>query len=98
MKLGFIGEFSLDWWSVVGFLGQFFFFIRFFVQWLASEKKGESYIPVAFWYFSILGTILLGLYAYIRRDIVFVVASALNLVIYLRNLKLIKKNKSKDLL
>ena len=85
--------FNFDLWSIIGFLGQFFFFMRFFVQWVASERKGKSIIPVSFWYFSVIGTIVLGIYAYARRDIVFLMASFLNIIIYVRNLALIKKEK-----
>ncbi|HVJ64095.1 MAG TPA: lipid-A-disaccharide synthase N-terminal domain-containing protein [Bdellovibrionota bacterium] len=94
MNLSFLKEFELDFWSIIGFLGQFFFFLRFFVQWVASEKKGESYIPLSFWYYSILGTTILGAYAYVRRDLVFFLASILNLGIYMRNLKLINNTKA----
>ena len=36
----------------IGFVGQGLFASRFIVQWIFSEKKGESYIPVIFWYAS----------------------------------------------
>ena len=47
----------------IGFLGQGLFASRFIFQWIYSEKKGESYIPVIFWYLSILGGIGLLIYA-----------------------------------
>ena len=34
-------------WLVIGFLGQGLFFMRFFVQWLASEREKRSTVPVA---------------------------------------------------
>ena len=94
MNINLIKEFKIDGWSLLGLVGQVFFFLRFFLQWIASEKKGKSHIPLSFWYYSIVGTILLGIYAYIRRDIIYFIASVLNLLIYIRNLKLINKKVS----
>jgi len=76
-----------------GFIAQFIFFLRFVVQWWESERKGESIIPPMFWYLSIFGTILILIYSIVRRDIVFSVASALNMLIYLRNIVLLKNPK-----
>jgi lipid-A-disaccharide synthase-like uncharacterized protein len=78
---------------IIGFLGQVLFFGRFLVQWIASEKKGESYIPKSFWYLSIGGSILLLAYSINIGDIVFTLGFSLNLIIYFRNIMLIKKNK-----
>ena len=49
-------------WVTIGFIGQGLFFMRFFVQWLASEKEGKSVIPQSFWYFSIAGSLILLMY------------------------------------
>ena len=78
-------------WVTVGFLGQTLFFMRFFVQWIASEKRKESVIPVAFWYFSIGGGLVLLTYAIYRRDPVFIVGQSAGLFVYLRNLLLIRQ-------
>jgi len=80
---------------VIGFTGQFFFFMRFFVQWIYSEKQRKSVIPVAFWYFSLLGSICLLTYAILRKDIVFIVGQSTGFIIYIRNLYFIKKEKGK---
>ena len=81
-------------WLIVGFLGQFFFASRFIIQWICSEKKKESVVPIAFWYFSILGGVMLLTYAINRQDPVFIVGQAAGLIVYFRNLRLIyKKNK-----
>lgn len=78
-------------WVAIGFLGQAAFFMRFLVQWVASERARKSVVPHAFWYFSIAGgAILLG-YAIWRRDPVFIAGQALGLLIYLRNLFLIAR-------
>ena len=82
---------------IVGFLGQGLFASRFIVQWIFSEKKGESYIPVAFWYLSIFGGLGLLTYAIFRKDPVIIVGQTFGIFIYLRNLILIyKKNNDKN--
>jgi lipid-A-disaccharide synthase-like uncharacterized protein len=75
-------------WIAVGLAGQVFFFSRFLVQWLASEKAGESVFPMAFWYLSLSGGFLLLLYAIYRRDPVFIVGQTTGTFIYLRNIHL----------
>lgn len=72
-----------------GFAAQFIFFLRFVVQWYESERRGRSHIPIAFWYLSIIGAVMILIYAILKRDIVFTAASVLSLAIYLRNLMLI---------
>jgi len=90
MLLGF----QLDLWLILGFVAQSLFFMRFLVQWIVSEKKGESVIPTIFWHFSFSGGLLLFIYALHRKDPVFVVGQGLGLFIYLRNIYLIwKKNR-----
>ena len=78
-------------WLTVGFLGQAFFSMRFLVQWIASEKKRESVIPVSFWFFSIGGGLTLLIYAIYRYDPVFILGQAAGLFVYLRNLYLIRR-------
>ncbi len=78
---------------VVGFIGQGLFASRFIVQWIYSEKKGESYIPVIFWYLSIFGGFFLLLYAISRKDPVIITGQSFGIFIYLRNLFLIYKKK-----
>ncbi|MCM8783328.1 MAG: lipid-A-disaccharide synthase N-terminal domain-containing protein [Candidatus Omnitrophica bacterium] len=82
---------KLNFWLVLGFVAQFCFFLRFFVQWIVSEKKGRSTVPLAFWYLSLLGGTLLLIYSLYRKDPVFILGQALGLAIYVRNLILIKK-------
>ncbi len=75
----------------IGFIGQGLFASRFVFQWIASEKKGESFIPVIFWYLSIFGGIGLLTYAIFRKDPVIIVGQSFGIFIYLRNLILIYK-------
>ena len=77
----------------IGFLGQGIFASRFIVQWIHSERKGESSIPLIFWYLSIFGGIGLLTYAIFRKDPVIILGQSFGIFIYLRNLILIyKKN------
>ena len=87
--------FGLDWnyLVILGLIGNATFSMRFLVQWLASERRGESVIPVSFWYWSIAGSILMFLYFLFRRDPVGILAYLPNSVIYIRNLMLIRKGK-----
>ena len=86
----------MNYWMILGLIAQGLFFGRFFIQWIASERKGESTVPVAFWFFSVLGGGLLLLYAIHQRDIVFILGQAGGLVIYARNLMLIYQKKQRD--
>tara|TARA_B100000927_G_scaffold231713_1_gene191728 strand:- start:321 stop:617 length:297 start_codon:yes stop_codon:yes gene_type:complete len=80
---------------IIGFLGQGLFASRFVVQWIYSEKKGESSIPLVFWYLSIFGGIGLLTYAIFRKDPVIISGQLFGIFIYTRNLILIyKKNKN----
>jgi lipid-A-disaccharide synthase-like uncharacterized protein len=76
----------LNWWVLLGYAGQTLFAMRFIVQWVESERAGRSVIPVAFWFFSIGGGVLLLVYALYIRDPVFIIGQGLGLFVYLRNL------------
>jgi len=77
-------------WLGIGFLGQALFFMRFFIQWLHSERQKRSVIPVAFWYFSLGGGVVLLAYAIHRKDPVFILGQGAGLIIYLRNMYFIR--------
>ena len=80
-------------WVMVGLGGQMAFTARFLVQWIASEKAGRSTVPVAFWYFSIVGGTVLLSYAIYRGDPVFILGQSMGVVIYSRNLWLIRRER-----
>lgn len=82
-------------WVAIGLAGQFFFTMRFVVQWIASERKRKSVIPESFWYFSILGSLILLCYSLYRKDPVFILGQAFGTTVYLRNLYFIHKDKSR---
>ena len=80
----FVAKFQ--WWVLLGYVAQILFTMRFLVQWIASERARKSVVPVAFWFFSIGGGVLLLIYALYRRDPVFIAGQAFGLVVYMRNL------------
>ena len=80
-------------WLVIGFLGQAFFSMRFLVQWIFSERRRKSIVPVAFWYFSLFGGATLLAYAIYREDPVFILGQGAGLLIYSRNLYFIWREK-----
>ena len=91
----------MDWndsitWLAIGLLGTATFGSRFLLQWVASERAGRSYIPLAFWWLSIAGSLLLLAYAIHKRDPVFILANAPNSLIYARNLTLIYRERAKQ--
>lgn len=81
-------------WLGVGFLGQLLFSSRFVLQWIASERARRSVVPVSFWLFSIAGGIVLLSYAIYRHDPVFIFGQASGLLIYIRNLMLIRSERT----
>jgi lipid-A-disaccharide synthase-like uncharacterized protein len=86
---------GLDWnyLVILGLIGTVTFSMRFLVQWWASERQGESVIPVSFWYWSIAGSIIMFVYFLFRRDPVGILAYFPNSIIYIRNLMLIRKRR-----
>lgn len=80
-------------WLALGLLGQAMFSMRFVVQWVQSERTGRSIVPTAFWYFSIAGGVALLAYAVHRLDPVFILGQGLGLLVYGRNLALIRAEK-----
>ena len=78
---------------LIGFTGQALFASRFIFQWILSERKGESYIPIIFWYLSIFGGFGLLTYAIFRQDPVIIVGQTFGIFIYLRNLILMVRSK-----
>jgi lipid-A-disaccharide synthase-like uncharacterized protein len=87
-------KFQPDFWLIFGFIGQLMFTMRFMVQWVASERKKESVIPVSFWYFSLGGGLIVLAYAIYRMDPVFILAYLPGNFVYLRNLFFINKKKT----
>lgn len=79
---------------IVGFIGQAVFTSRFIVQWIASERAKKSIIPHAFWYLSVLGSLILLSYAIYIQDPVFLLGQMFGFIVYIRNIYLIKTHKA----
>ena len=83
-------------WVTIGLFGQALFAGRFVVQWFASERSKRSVVPIHFWYLSIAGAAVLLAYAIHKRDIVFMLGQSLGFIIYLRNLALIRRERTPE--
>ncbi len=85
---------GIEWhlWKVVGWAGNLTFFSRFLVQWYVTEKHKRVTIPIAFWWLSLVGSVLLFSYAlFYQRDSVFIFAYAFTWIPYIRNLMIHKR-------
>lgn len=81
-------------WVLFGIIGQCAFAMRFVVQWIASERKKESTVPVVFWYLSLMGGGILFVYAFwYRHDLVFSLGQGAGLLIYARNIVLTRRSR-----
>ncbi|KPK27829.1 MAG: hypothetical protein AMK69_09745 [Nitrospira bacterium SG8_3] len=78
-------------WVGIGFVGQGLFFGRWLLQWVVSERKAESQIPVAFWYMSLIGSVIVLAYAIHRLDPVFIAGQSVGTLVYVRNIMLVHR-------
>jgi lipid-A-disaccharide synthase-like uncharacterized protein len=76
-------------WLTLGFAGQGLFGMRFLIQWIYSEKQRKSVIPIAFWWFSIIGGVSLLIYSIHLRDPVIISGQIFGVVVYVRNIWLL---------
>ncbi|WP_340063714.1 lipid-A-disaccharide synthase N-terminal domain-containing protein [Ascidiimonas aurantiaca] len=83
------------WLILLGSIAQIIFTFRFVYQWLYSEKRKKSSLPMGFWLLSLIGASMILTYAIIRRDPVLFAGHALGIAIYTRNLFLLKKTHEK---
>jgi len=79
-------------WATVALIGQATFGGRFVLQWIASEYKRRSFVPTAFWYISLVGSLILLSYSVHIKNPIFMLGFSLNTLIYLRNLHLIYRS------
>jgi lipid-A-disaccharide synthase-like uncharacterized protein len=94
-SLNQVFSFFRDPWNVLGSVGQLLFASRFLIQWIRSEIAGRSIIPLAFWYCSLGGGLLLLAYAINREEPVFIAGQVPGIVVYSRNLYLIARERRK---
>jgi lipid-A-disaccharide synthase-like uncharacterized protein len=86
---------KFDFWLAFGLVAQLFFTARFLVQWISSERAGKSVVPMAFWFFSMGGGLMTLVYGVVKREPVIILGQALATIIYVRNIMLILKNRSR---
>ncbi len=79
---------GIEWhfWKILGWTGNLIFFSRFFVQWIATERRKQVVIPTSFWWLSLVGSILLLAYGIWQKDSVFIFAYAFTWIPYIRSL------------
>jgi lipid-A-disaccharide synthase-like uncharacterized protein len=82
-------------WVGIGFVGQSLFFSRWLLQWVVSERKAESQIPVSFWYMSLIGSVIVLAYAIHKMDPVFMVGQGVGTLVYVRNIMLVHRTKKR---
>ncbi|WJR75017.1 lipid-A-disaccharide synthase N-terminal domain-containing protein [Bradyrhizobium sp. NP1] len=87
----FVAKFDV--WLAFGLVAQLLFAARFLVQWIASERAGNSVVPMAFWFFSVGGGLMTLLYGLVKREPVIIFGQLLANLIYVRNIMLIVKNR-----
>lgn len=81
-----------SWLLWLGIISQVVFTLRFVYQWLYSERKKTSTLPLGFWLLSLTGSILILIYAINRKDPVLFIGHLLGSIIYIRNLILLRKD------
>lgn len=75
----------------LGIVSQVLFTLRFVYQWVYSERRKESMLPMGFWLLSFIGSFLIFIYAIFRRDPVLFLAHLSGMVAYSRNIFILKK-------
>lgn len=79
------------WLLLLGIAAQITFTFRFIYQWIYSERMKESSLPFGFWMLSLIGAILILIYAIIRKDPVLLIGHLMGSIIYVRNIILSRK-------
>ena len=87
----FVAKF--DFWLAFGLVAQLSFAARFIIQWITSERAGKSVVPMAFWFFSLIGGSMTLVYGLVKREPVIIIGQLLSNIIYVRNIMLIWKNR-----
>ena len=70
----FVAKF--DFWLAFGLVAQLLFTARFLVQWISSERAGQSVVPMAFWFFSMGGGLMTLVYGIAKREPVIILGQS----------------------
>jgi len=92
LALLFKNENIPPWLVIMGSIAQIIFTGRFVYQWIYSENKKTSMLPLGFWILSITGSSLIIIYAILRKDPVLLTGHIFGSIVYIRNIQLIKKS------
>lgn len=84
-------------WLGLGVIAQLMFSLRFIIQWLVSEKAKRSVMPTAFWWFSLIGGLMLLAYGVHRGEPIIILGQGLGIIVYIRNLMLVHQGRKTDL-
>lgn len=79
------------WLLIWGSFAQIVFTMRFVYQWIITEKYKESTLPMGFWILSLIGSLMILIYAIFREDPVLFLGTIFSIFLYMRNLKLLSK-------
>lgn len=71
----------------IGFVAQAFFSARILIQWILSERARRVVSPSLYWICSIIGSILLFSYGWLRDDFSIILGQLISYYIYIWNLK-----------
>ena len=80
------------WLLALGIISQLIFTLRFIIQWIISEKNKFSQLPNTFWILSIVGSVLILIYSIFRKDPILFIGHAFGIIIYCRNLIILKNH------
>lgn len=80
------------WLLIWGTIAQITFTMRFVYQWYKSEKSKVSSLPKGFWILSLIGALMILVYAIFRKDPVLFLGTIFSVFLYGRNLMLLKKS------
>lgn len=72
----------------VGFIAQGFFSARILLQWILSERAHRVLSPNIFWVFSLMGSVLLFSYGWLRSDFSIILGQLISYYIYIWNLNI----------
>jgi lipid-A-disaccharide synthase-like uncharacterized protein len=81
-----------NWWLFgMGLVGQAIYASRFIVAWVRAEAIRKADLPLAFWWLSLIGSLILLAYSVLRVDPVFILSYLFNSIPYVRNIMLLKR-------
>lgn len=72
--------------TAIGLLAQCFFSARILVQWIMSERARKVLSPTIFWVLSLIGSLLLFTYGWLRDDFAIILGQFISYYVYIWNL------------